>query len=449
MSKPKMRTTGPPVEPTTHPPMVRSQAKQARKHHQEPQERSGSEAIHWEPYPQLTRDLLSWILQHPADRAVLFNETMDHNVQGKPHSQRKKDINAVIADAIFCQDRQYGESYTSHPAKFASAVASRLNKYHQHASRFKSTGEGVNPNNPNYRNLHEQVLAEFPFWEECDFLTIIKSRGTTAPPACDHTQDQDQDQDQDDAFEQEEEEEEGEIDEGREGEWNVVSVPGYQDDFMPVDQQPQMLGRQLPSQQETNPPSAMHRRTASSDSQSAFHMAPYPGPTASTISTTTTSSTPSRSTQRAGMISESSQTSLTKGKNVLAQIKADLNGQLTGLNEASEDQHLLWSTLKYEHKEIAHLETEHEKECIEAEKKKLDLEMLKEESELMHLKLELARLQSLHAGDVSIPSISTTVPPSISTTVPPAMQSTTPPAVQSTTPPAMQSTSHVTQSDGL
>ncbi|KAI6004783.1 hypothetical protein EDD15DRAFT_2359614 [Pisolithus albus] len=239
MSKPKTRTTtGPPVEPTTRPPIVRSQAKQARKRHQEPQEGSGSEAIHWEPYPQLTRDLLSWILQHPANRAVLFNETMDHNVQGKPHSRRKKDINAVIADAIFRQDRQYGESYASHPAKFASAVASCLvilkNKYRQHASRFKSTGEGVNPNNPNYRNLHEQVLAEFPFWEECDqlwhsnpaydarvfnatpgadrtgdFLTIIKSSGTTAPPACDRTQDQDQDQD--DAFEQEEEEEEAPI----------------------------------------------------------------------------------------------------------------------------------------------------------------------------------------------------------------------------------------------
>ncbi|KIK18079.1 hypothetical protein PISMIDRAFT_110152, partial [Pisolithus microcarpus 441] len=157
-------TTAPPVEPTSRPPTVRSQGKQARKRHQEPQEGSGSaEAIHWEPYPQLTRDLLSWILRHPADRAVLFNETMDQNVQGKPHSWRKKDINAVIADAIFRQDRQYGESYASHPAKLK-------NKYRQHVSRFKSTGEGVNPNNPNYRNLHEQVLAEFPFWEECDQL---------------------------------------------------------------------------------------------------------------------------------------------------------------------------------------------------------------------------------------------------------------------------------------
>ncbi|KIK13095.1 hypothetical protein PISMIDRAFT_18234 [Pisolithus microcarpus 441] len=405
---------------------------------------------------------------------------MDQNVQGKPHSRRKKDINAVIADAIFRQDRQYGESYASHPAKFASAVASCLitlkNKYRQHVSRFKSTGEGINPNNPNYRNLHKQVLAEFPFWEECDqlwhgnptydarvfnvtpganqtgdFLTIIKSGGTTAPPACDHTQDQDQgnvveypgsstnaDWDPDlnipmDASEQEEEEE-GEIDEGREGEWNVVSVPECRDDFMPVDEQPQMLGNHLPSQQEpgnsTNmvlppdkPPSATHHHTASSDSQSAFRVAPYPRPPASTISTTTTSSTPSSSA------------CLTKGKNVLAHMKADLDGQLTGLNEASQDQHLLRATLKYEHKvaktqaymrekEIAHLETEHEREHNEVEKvhirmleqKKLELEMLKEESELMCLRLELARLQNQQAGDVSVPSISTTAPPTTQST---------------------------------
>ncbi|KAI6096264.1 hypothetical protein EDD16DRAFT_1528132, partial [Pisolithus croceorrhizus] len=126
-SKLKTRTTlGPPMEPVSHPSPARSQAKHPRKRHQESQEGSGSEAIHWEPYPQLTRDLLAWILQHPADHAVLFNETMDQNVQGKPHSWRKKEINAVIADAIFHEDGQYGASYASQPARFALAVASRL-----------------------------------------------------------------------------------------------------------------------------------------------------------------------------------------------------------------------------------------------------------------------------------------------------------------------------------
>ncbi|KIK18078.1 hypothetical protein PISMIDRAFT_14623 [Pisolithus microcarpus 441] len=116
-------------------------------------------------------------------------------------------------------------------------------------------------------------------------------------------------------------------------------------------------------------------------------------------------------------------------------MKADLDGRLTGLNEASQDQCLLRATLKYEHKvaktqaymrekEIAHLETEHERERNEAEKahirmleqKKLELEMLKEESELMRLRLELARLQNQQAGDVSVPSISTTAPPTTQST---------------------------------
>ncbi|KIK13249.1 hypothetical protein PISMIDRAFT_119179, partial [Pisolithus microcarpus 441] len=140
-------------------------------------------------------------------------------------------------------------------------------------------------------------------------------------------------------------------------------------------------------------------------------------------------STPSSSTRRAAMNSETSRTSSTKGKNVLTQIKAELDGRLAGLNETSQDQCLFRATLKYEHKvaktqaymqekEIAHLETEHERERMEAEKihtrmveqKKLDIEKLKEESELVHLKLELARLERLQAGDMSGPSSSTAAP---------------------------------------
>lgn len=69
-------------------------------------------------------------------------------------------------------------------------------------------------------------------------------------------------------------------------------------------------------------------------------------------------------------------------------------------------------------KEIVHLETEHEREHMEAEKihtqmveqKKLDIEKLKEESELVCLKLELVRLERLQAGDMSGPSSSTAAP---------------------------------------
>ncbi|KAL4061780.1 hypothetical protein J3A83DRAFT_4386066 [Scleroderma citrinum] len=57
-------------------------------------------------------------------------------------------------------------------------------------------------------------------------------------------------------------------------------------------------------------------------------------------------------------------------------------------------------------KEIAHLEVENEKEHIEAEKihghlmksKKLDIEFLKEEGEVLHLKLELVKFQAGQPG---------------------------------------------------
>ncbi|KAI6118137.1 hypothetical protein F5141DRAFT_1212028 [Pisolithus sp. B1] len=284
----------------------------------------------------------------------------------------------------------------------------------------------------------EQVLTEFPFWEECDqlwhgnlsydarvfnaspgahwtgdFLTLIKSGGATAPPACDDFQAQDQSDAVDypgssananwdpntnnlmDAVEQEEEE--GKKDEGWEGDWNIVSALEYHTDFMSTDEQPQAFlcelgnstGMVLPLDK---PPT------------------PYPRPSASTISTTTMSSTPSNSTQHASINSETSQTSFMKGKNVLAQIKSDHNEQLTGLSETSQDQCLLRATLKYEYKVVKMQAYIEDPFPTMLEEKKLDLQMLKEESELVHLKLELAKFQSLQAGNASGLSVSTATP---------------------------------------
>ncbi|KAI6008901.1 hypothetical protein F5J12DRAFT_782309 [Pisolithus orientalis] len=86
----------------------------------------------------------------------------------------KKEINAVIAQVIFSKDLVYGAVYATQTERFASAVGSHLAslkaKYQQQASRFKSTGEGINPNNPAYSNLLEEVVTEFPFWEECNCM---------------------------------------------------------------------------------------------------------------------------------------------------------------------------------------------------------------------------------------------------------------------------------------
>ncbi|KAI6009056.1 hypothetical protein EDC04DRAFT_2610774 [Pisolithus marmoratus] len=160
----------------------------------------GSEAVQWEWLPHLTDKLLSWLLDNPADHAILFNEKKDQTGQGdtmKPHAQRKRDIHRVIAHIIFANDIKYGEKYATNPGKFTTAVSGCLtslkSKCQQQASRFKST---------------EKVIAEFPFWEKChlvwhgnpsydarlfdatpgtnqtgDFLAIIRSGGSMVTPA--------------------------------------------------------------------------------------------------------------------------------------------------------------------------------------------------------------------------------------------------------------------------
>ncbi|KIK14093.1 hypothetical protein PISMIDRAFT_17532 [Pisolithus microcarpus 441] len=121
--------------------------------------------------------LLLWLLDNPADRAILFNEKKDQVAQGnavKPHAQQKKDIHAVIASFLFSSDPKYGDKYTANPGKFASTVNAHLTslkaKYQQQASRFKSTGEGISPNDLHHQNLQEKVITEFPFWEQCNLM---------------------------------------------------------------------------------------------------------------------------------------------------------------------------------------------------------------------------------------------------------------------------------------
>ncbi|KAI5984584.1 hypothetical protein EDC04DRAFT_2914201 [Pisolithus marmoratus] len=145
-----------PSQPIPQVAMSSVMTKQTKKHAQDPGKTPGNKMVLWEPYPQLTRDLLTWILDHPADHAILFNEKIDQSMLGKPHSMQKKNINAVIADSLFHHNQHYSDLLK--------------NKYQQQASRFKSTGEGISLNDPNHRNLHEKVLTDFPFWDECNWL---------------------------------------------------------------------------------------------------------------------------------------------------------------------------------------------------------------------------------------------------------------------------------------
>jgi len=164
-------------------------------------------------------------------------------------------------------------------------------------------------------------------------------------------------------------------------------------------------------------------RTPSWDNRSAFRMSPYPRSPASAISSSTSSSALTGSTRRQGTTSETSQTSFAKGKgkSTLAQMKTDLDERLGSLNSSSTDQQYRMGVLKNERKslklqahmrdkEIAHLQAEGAQERQEAEKihhmmeqKKLEIDLLKEEGEILHLKVELAKLQASQTVSSSHP----------------------------------------------
>ncbi|KAI6003451.1 hypothetical protein F5J12DRAFT_783522 [Pisolithus orientalis] len=380
---------------------------------------SGGKTLYWERYSHLTRELLTWLWENPADCAILFNERRDQSALGnaRPHACRKKEINAVITQVIFSKDLVYGAVYVTQTERFASAVGSHLAslkaKYQQQASRFKSTGEGINPNNPAYSNLLEEVIAEFPFWEECnhmwhgnptydarlfnpapgtnwtgDFLSIMNQGGTTVTVT-------------------------------PSGSTATATVTPTVTDMQvqqPTNQNNPMAGGNLEvepfrSEGASINDFSMGGTEQGEDEDEEGEMSPYARSPPSVISTSTMTSAVSDGASWCQVAS--SETSQMKGKNMLTQLKADFNKQLGELNGNSLDQQCQLAALKTEckviktqaymcNKEIAHLEAEGEKEHREAQKihkhfmerKKLDIQYLKEEGENLHLRVQLAMLQA-------------------------------------------------------
>lgn len=93
------------------------------------------DSIKWEPYPHLTEQLLEWLWDNEADRAILFNEKVQGTRTGTSATTKiglrrnKKDIKTAIAKAIFEENATYGAMYAAQPDKFATAVSSRLDTY--------------------------------------------------------------------------------------------------------------------------------------------------------------------------------------------------------------------------------------------------------------------------------------------------------------------------------
>ena len=147
-----------------------------------------SDSVKWEKYPYLTDSLISWLLKHPADRAVLFyDKTTDEGAStgSRMSGNSKKAVHAKIAQHLFAKDTIYKDVYAAHTGtkKFPTSVNSRLitygrlfllfpllidcnrlkKKYRTQAACFWLTGEGVEirDDHPTYANLISMYLHSF------------------------------------------------------------------------------------------------------------------------------------------------------------------------------------------------------------------------------------------------------------------------------------------------
>ncbi|KAG1817869.1 hypothetical protein DFJ58DRAFT_850277 [Suillus subalutaceus] len=125
-----------------------------------------------------TTILVQFLDTHPAHCRILPNESKKaHNptINEPSPSGNKSKIWVDIAQQVFENDAEYGSMYAEEKNKFTQAVGNRLSylrtKYKKYCSRFRQTGAGVNPlDASSAKNLREQVLQEFPWFDVLDGL---------------------------------------------------------------------------------------------------------------------------------------------------------------------------------------------------------------------------------------------------------------------------------------
>ena len=151
-------------------------------------------------------------------------------------------------------------------------------------------------------------------------------------------------------------------------------------------------------------------------------MSPYSKPP----SATSAPSVLSGGARHKGIGSDISKAPVSKGKSSISQLQSNVDDQISEIQASAEDQQYKMAFLKNEHKkqelniylrkrEMAHEEAEAEKRNKEAEKAherememaQLHIQKLREEGEVVRLKLQLAQLQS----GQGIPSASTSTNP--------------------------------------
>ncbi|KIM50940.1 hypothetical protein SCLCIDRAFT_33871 [Scleroderma citrinum Foug A] len=196
---------------------------------------------------------------------------------------------------------------------------------------------------------------------------------------------------------------------GPEDQQGGLSVPEViPADFMSVDGQAEFEDRGSASHATQSAFPLRKSRTPSTDSRAAFRMSPYPKSPLS-LSSSSTTSTPLSGGFPPGIASDSTPyMSLTKGKGKasLTSIQTSLDEHLGSFNDTASDRLYKLGVLKNEHKamrlqaymrqkEITHMEVEAESAHHHTmEEKKVEIELVKEQQELLRLKFALAKLQT-------------------------------------------------------
>ncbi|KAN0098044.1 hypothetical protein V8E55_002490 [Tylopilus felleus] len=150
-----------------------------------------------------TDTLVTWIISRPADRHVLYHNRYSSSSTlppsgDKPSGKNKKEVAAIIAQHIFRKDPEHSVQFAADPAKYTTSVINQLSalksKYRDQHARFKSTGSGVAPpdNGNNPPNLHEDVIATFPYYKELHTVwggvPSFDSQLVSSKPKVNHTE---------------------------------------------------------------------------------------------------------------------------------------------------------------------------------------------------------------------------------------------------------------------
>jgi len=77
-----------------------------------------------------TDKLVNWLLTHPANSRILFSNKNTADLPPLPTEQplghNKRDVQAIVSQAIFANDTEYQEMYAASPAKFQTSVGNRI-----------------------------------------------------------------------------------------------------------------------------------------------------------------------------------------------------------------------------------------------------------------------------------------------------------------------------------